>query len=59
MLVVRVCPSGQVVAGSKLTMSGQEVVVAREVEKADRVLTLRDAKGFPMWSGRLRGKVQR
>jgi hypothetical protein len=33
-------------------MAGQEVVIAREIKKGDQVLTLRDAKGFPMWSGR-------
>ena len=40
------------VVGSKLTMAGQEVVIAREITKGDQVLTLRDAKGFPLWSGR-------
>ena len=43
------------VTGSKLTLNKQEVVVAREAKKADKVLTLRDAKGFPLWSGRARG----
>jgi hypothetical protein len=40
------------VIGSKVTMSGQEVLIAREITKGDQVLTLRDAKGFPLWSGR-------
>ena len=40
------------VVGSKVTMAGQEVVIAREITKGDQVLTLRDAKGFPLWSGR-------
>ncbi len=40
------------VIGSKVTMAGQEVVIAREIKKGDQVLTLRDAKGFPLWSGR-------
>ena len=40
------------VVGSKVTMEGQEVVIAREIKKGDQVLTLRDAKGFPLWSGR-------
>ena len=43
------------VTGSKLTMSGQPVVVAREVKKGGKVLTLRDSKGFPLWSGQARG----
>ena len=40
------------VVGSKVTMAGQTVVIAREIKKGDQVLTLRDAKGFPLWSGR-------
>jgi hypothetical protein len=40
------------VIGSKVTMAGQEVVIAREIKKGDQVLTLRDAKGLPLWSGR-------
>jgi hypothetical protein len=40
------------VIGSKVTMGGQEVVIAREIKKGDHVLTLRDAKGFPLWSRR-------
>jgi hypothetical protein len=39
------------VVGSKVTMAGQEVVIAREIKKGDQVLTLRDAKGFPLWAG--------
>ena len=44
------------VVGSKVTMDGQEVVIAREIKKGDQVLTLRDEKGFPLWSGRGRPK---
>lgn len=44
------------VVGSKVTMAGQEVLIAREITKGDQVLTLRDAKGFPLWSGRGRGQ---
>lgn len=40
------------VVGSKVTMDGQEVVIAREIKKGGQVLTLRDTKGFPLWSGR-------
>jgi hypothetical protein len=39
------------VVGSKVTVEGQEVLIAREIRKGDQVLTLRDAKGFPLWSG--------
>ena len=44
------------VVGSKVTMAGQEVLIAREIKKGDQVLTLRDAKGFPLWSGRGRSQ---
>ena len=40
------------VVGSKVTMDGQEVVIAREIKKGDQMLKLRDAKGFPLWSRR-------
>jgi DNA/RNA endonuclease YhcR with UshA esterase domain len=43
------------VTGSKVKIGGQDVVIAREVTKGGQVLTLRDAKGFPLWSGRARG----
>jgi hypothetical protein len=38
------------VVGSKITMQGEEIVIAREIRKGDQVLTLRDAKGLPLWS---------
>jgi hypothetical protein len=37
--------------GSKVTMSGREVLVAREITKGQQVLTLRAASGVPVWSG--------
>jgi hypothetical protein len=40
------------VLGAKVTMEGQDVIIAREIRKGAQVLTLRDAKGFPLWSGR-------
>jgi len=40
------------VVGSRVTMEGQAVLIAREIKKGEQVLTLRDAKGFPLWSGR-------
>jgi hypothetical protein len=43
------------VTGSKVKMGGQDVVIAREIKKGDQVLTLRDARGFPLWYGRARG----
>jgi hypothetical protein len=38
------------IIGSKITMMGRTVVIAREVRKDDQVLTLRDEKGVPVWS---------
>ena len=40
------------VLGSKVTMAGQDALIAREITKGNQVLTLRDAAGFPLWSGR-------
>lgn len=40
------------VVGSSVTMTGQKVVVAREITKGERTITLRDANGIPAWSGR-------
>jgi len=40
------------VVGSKATMAGTDVLIAREIKKGDHVLTLRDAQGIPQWAGR-------
>ena len=40
------------IIGSRVTVAGMAGVLAREVRKGDRVVTLRDAQGFPKWSGR-------
>lgn len=40
------------ITGSKTTIDSQQVIVAREIRKGDQVLTLRNAQGFPLWSGR-------
>ncbi len=40
------------VLGSKITMGGEEVIVAREITKGDKTLVLRDAHGIPKWSVR-------
>jgi DNA/RNA endonuclease YhcR with UshA esterase domain len=39
------------IVGSKVTMMGKPVVIAREVKKGDQVLQLRDQRGVPVWSG--------
>jgi hypothetical protein len=38
------------VTGSKVKMGEQDVLLAREIKKDGKVLTLRDAQGFPKWS---------
>jgi hypothetical protein len=38
------------VTGSKVKMGTQDVVLAREIKKDGKVLTLRDAQGIPKWS---------
>jgi len=40
------------VIGSKQLIGGKDALIAREVKKGDKVLTLRDANGFPKWSRR-------
>lgn len=38
------------VTGSKITFNGADAIVAREIKKDDKVLTLRDRQGIPSWS---------
>ena len=40
------------VAGSKLSIQGTDFLIAREVTKDGKTLTLRNAQGFPAWAGR-------
>ena len=39
------------VVGSKITMGAMEFVIAREVVKDGKTLTLRDKTGTPQWAG--------
>lgn len=39
------------VVGSKVTITGHEAVVAREITKDGKTLVLRNAQGVPKWSG--------
>jgi DNA/RNA endonuclease YhcR with UshA esterase domain len=39
------------VTGSKVNMGGSEVIIARQIKKADKTLVLRNAQGIPEWSG--------
>ncbi len=42
------------VTGSKIEIDGADAIVAREIKKDGRVLTLRDRRGIPGWSRGLR-----
>lgn len=39
------------VKGSRVTVAGKPALIAAEVTKGDQVLTLRDDRGIPQWSG--------
>lgn len=39
------------VTGSKVKFQDLDAIIAREVTKGDKVLTLRNAQGIPEWSG--------
>jgi len=39
------------VKGSRITFEGKPALIAMEVKNGEDVLTLRDANGFPVWSG--------
>jgi len=38
------------VTGSRVKYDGADAIIAREVKKAGRALTLRDSQGIPKWS---------
>ena len=38
------------IVGSKVELNGTVAVIAREVRKGDKVLSLRDKQGIPLWS---------
>lgn len=49
---IKIEPKDQVkVTGSRVTFDGNPAIIAAEVKKGEDTLTLRDANGFPMWSG--------
>ncbi len=39
------------VVGSKVTISGKQALIAREIKKDEKTLVLRNAQGVPEWSG--------
>jgi len=40
------------VTGSKVKYGSSEAIIAREIKKGDKTLTLRNEQGIPEWSGR-------
>jgi hypothetical protein len=40
------------VTGSRVTVDGEAVFIAKEIKKGDSTWTLRDAAGLPLWRGR-------
>jgi hypothetical protein len=38
------------VTGSKIKLEGSDVLIAREIKKGEKVLTLRNSQGIPAWS---------
>jgi hypothetical protein len=54
---VRIVPKDTLqVTGSRITLDGKAAVIAAEIRKGEDVLVLRDANGFPAWSGWRRRK---
>ena len=49
---VKIAPGDKIeVKGSRITFKGKLALIAAELKKGDAVLLLRDARGFPAWSG--------
>ncbi|WP_020588203.1 hypothetical protein [Desulfobacter curvatus] len=49
---VKIVPKDKIeVKGSRITFEGNPTLIAAEVMKGGDVLVLRDASGFPIWSG--------
>jgi hypothetical protein len=42
------------VTGSKVKLYGKDALLAREIKKDGKVITLRNAQGVPAWAGRRR-----
>jgi hypothetical protein len=40
-----------VITGSRVTVDGDRVFIAKEVKKGESAWTLRDAAGLPLWRG--------
>jgi hypothetical protein len=40
------------ILGSRITLGGKPVLLAREITRGDKTWTLRDSAGFPLWNHR-------
>jgi hypothetical protein len=38
------------VTGSRIKLEGSDVLIAREIKRGEKVLTLRNSQGIPLWS---------
>ncbi|HSF05040.1 MAG TPA: hypothetical protein VLG10_04545 [Methylomirabilota bacterium] len=49
---MKVAPKDKIeVKGSRITPEGKPAIIAAKIRKGDDILVLRDASGFPVWSG--------
>jgi len=49
---VKILPKDKIeVKGSRITFEGKPAIIAATATKGDDVIELRDARGFPAWSG--------
>jgi hypothetical protein len=49
---LKIAPNDKIeIKGSRITFEDKPTLIAAEVKKGDDVLVLRDASGFPVWSG--------
>lgn len=49
---VQIAPGDRIqVKGSRITFEGKPTIIAAEITKGRVLLRLRDANGFPFWSG--------
>ncbi|RJR35399.1 MAG: DNA-binding protein [Deltaproteobacteria bacterium] len=39
------------IKGSRVSVQGQSMLIAQEVKKGDKILKMRNDKGFPLWAG--------
>lgn len=40
-----------IITGSRISLDGEPEIIARQIKKGDRIFTLRDEDGYPLWRG--------